>query len=172
MAADPASKRILVLSDNDGLSRAIKSNVNGPLEIVRLVSSPPGQLGTQAEIGDFDLIVVAMSSPSSDPLIALSRISQVRQIRQAPILIISEKPFCPAPGDRIIHLDFPFEVDQLRTLVQEILQGGSLVHSRNSSPVPQGLARSKTDIQKPVMAEIGYSGMGESVDRRQEYGMG
>jgi CheY-like chemotaxis protein len=168
MAVNPANKRILVLSDNDGLSRVIKSNVNGPLEIVRLVSGSPVQRESKTEMGDFDLIVVAMSSPSHDPLIALSRASLIGQIRQVPILIISEKPLHPASGDRIVHLDFPFEVDQFRTLVQEILQGGSCVRSQVTSPAPF-LARSKAETQIPLMAERGIGGKGESVDRQQEY---
>jgi hypothetical protein len=171
MAANPANKRILVLSDNDGLSRAIKSNVSGPLEIVRLVPGSPVQQESQTEMGDFDLIVVAMSSPSHDPLIALSRVSLIGRIRQVPILIISEKPLHPVPGDRIVHLDFPFEVDQFRTLVQEILHGGPCVHSQVTSPVPL-LAHSKAETQIPLRVERGIDGTSELVDRKQEYWLG
>jgi CheY-like chemotaxis protein len=153
VAADPTPKRILVLSDNDGLSRAIKSNVNGSPEVVRLASNLPGQQRAQAENGDFDLIVVAMSSPSSNPLIALSRISQMRQVKQVPILIISEKSFCPAPGDRIIHLDFPFEVDQFSALVQELLQEDSRVHCGNLPFAPQELVGWNMDAQQPLRVE-------------------
>lgn len=131
MVADLAGKRVLVLSDNDGLSRAIELNLkHSQLEIIKLALSPPGQRSEpvegqrecQAEVGHFDLIVVAMSSPTSEPVVALARTSLIRQIGQVPLLIISDRPFQSDPDDQIIHLDFPFDIDRLHDKVEEILQ--------------------------------------------------
>jgi DNA-binding response OmpR family regulator len=124
MAADLAGKRVLVLSDNDGLSRAIELNLErSGLEVVKLALSSPGQRGRQAEVGDFDLIVVAMSSPTNEPVVALAKASLAGLIGQVPILIISDRPFHSDPDDQIIHMDFPFDIDKLYDKVKEILQG-------------------------------------------------
>jgi DNA-binding response OmpR family regulator len=125
MVADLARKRVLVLSDNDGLSRAIESNLNSHLEVVRLTLSSPGQRESQAELGDFDMIVVAMSLPTSEPVVALARASLAGRIGQVPLLIISDRPFHSDLDDQIIHLDFPFDIGGLHDKVKEILQRGS-----------------------------------------------
>lgn len=125
MVADLARKRVLVLSDNDGLSRAIESNLNSHLEVVRLTLSSPGQRESQAELGDFDMIVVAMSLPTSEPVVALARASLAGRIGQVPLLIISDRPFHSDLDDQIIHLDFPFDIDGLHDKVKEILQRDS-----------------------------------------------
>jgi hypothetical protein len=143
MGANLAGKRVLVLSDNDGLSRAIELNLErSHLEVVKFALSSPrprypehtssracrGVEGweSQNEVGDFDLIVVAMSSPASEPVVALYRASLVGQIGQVPLLIISDRPFQSDPGDRIIHLDFPFDIDGLHDKVEKILQDRSM----------------------------------------------
>jgi hypothetical protein len=150
MGADLAGKRVLVLSDNDGLSRAIKLNLErSDLEVVKLALNSPGQQrpelrpepnrravegrcpepvkgrGNQAEMGDFDLIVVAMSSSTSEPIVALARASLAGRIGQVPLLIISDRPFHSEPDDQIAHLDFPFDIDGLYDKVKDILQRGS-----------------------------------------------
>jgi DNA-binding response OmpR family regulator len=123
MGAGLAGKRVLVLSDNDGLSRAIELNLKqSHLEVIRLALSSPGQRGSQAEVDDFDLIVVAMSSPTSEPVVALARASLAGRIGEVPLLIISDRPFHSDPHDQIIHLDFPFDIDGLHDKVKEILQ--------------------------------------------------
>jgi hypothetical protein len=131
MGARSARKRVLVLSDNDGLSRAIELNLkHNHLEVIRLALSSPGQRcpepvegrGSQAEVGDFDLIVVAMSSPTSEPVVALARASLAGRIGQVPLLIISDRPFHSDLDDQIIHLDFPFDIDGLHDKVKKILQ--------------------------------------------------
>ncbi len=134
MVADLAGKRVLVLSDNDGLSRAIELNLkqNNHLEVVRLALNSPGQRhleGQRAETQnggeDFDLIVVAMSSPTSEPIVALARASLAGRIGQVPLLIISDRPFQSDPDDQILHLEFPFEIESLQDKVREILQRDS-----------------------------------------------
>ena len=131
MGADLAGKRVLVLSDHDGLSRALELSLRrNHLEVVRLALSSPGQRcpapvegrGSQAEVGEFDLIVVAMSSPTSEPVVALARASLAGQIGQVPLLIISDRPFHCDPDDQIIHLNFPFDIDGLHNKVKEVLQ--------------------------------------------------
>jgi DNA-binding response OmpR family regulator len=126
VSADLAGKRVLVLSDNDRLSRAIELNLKySHLEVMRLALSSQGQEESQTEIGDFDLIVMAMSSSTSEPIVTLARASLVGQIGQVPLLIISDRPFHSDPDDQVIHLNFPFDIDGLHDKVKEILQRDS-----------------------------------------------
>jgi DNA-binding response OmpR family regulator len=124
---DLAGKRVLVLSDNKRLSRAIELNLDRRLgvEVVILASSSLEQRGSPAGDGDFDLIVVAMSSPGSEPVVALARASLVERVGKVPLLIVSDRPFDSDPGDQIIHLDFPFDIDRLQSKVRELLRGES-----------------------------------------------
>lgn len=131
MSADSTGKRVLILSDNDRLSRAIELNLDGGLEveIMELASSPrqrpepvEGQHRSPAEAGHFDLIVVAMSSPTSEPVVALAKASLAEYIGQVPLLIISDRLFRSDPEAQIIHLDFPFDIDRLQAQVRELLQ--------------------------------------------------
>lgn len=124
MVADLTGKRALVLSDNDGLSRAIALNLNSHpgIEVVTLASNSLGQQKSQTEIDDVDLIVVALSSPASEPVVMLARASLTGRIGQIPTLIISDRPFRSEPEDQIFYLDFPFDIDKLYEKVQEILQ--------------------------------------------------
>lgn len=125
MVADLANKTILVLSDNDGLSRAIELNLSKRLgvEIARLTPGSLKQRRRQTENGDFDLIVLAVSLPASEPVVALARASLADRIGRVPLLIISDRPFDSDPDDRITHLYFPFDIDRLHNKVRELLHG-------------------------------------------------
>lgn len=123
-AAGLVGKRVLILSDSEGLSRAIELNLNSRLEvkIIKLAPKSPQQWKIQTEADGFDLIVLAMSSPSSEPVVALAKASLTEQIGQTPLLIISDRPFDSEPTHRITHLNFPFDIDRLCRKVNEILQ--------------------------------------------------
>ena len=123
MTTDLARKRILILSDNAGLSRAIEVNLNNHLEVevVRLATSILKRRRDQVENGRFDLIVVAMSSPASEPVVALARASLADRIGRVPLLIVSDRPFDSEPDEQIIHLDFPFDIDRLHDKVKQVL---------------------------------------------------
>ena len=118
------AKKILVLSDNEGLSRAIELSLKDHMnaKIVSQASEVLEWQALKADNGDFDLIVVAMSSPVNEPIVALTRASLTCYIGQVPLLIISDRPFESAPEDRIVHLDFPFDVDGLHSRVEEMLE--------------------------------------------------
>ena len=121
---DSSRKRILILSDNDGLSRAIELNLSdcSDADIVRVTGRSLGRQERQA-IGDPCLIIVATSSPASEPVVALARASLGRWIGQVPLLIISDRPFQRDPICRVVHLSFPFSVKQIQDAVRGILHG-------------------------------------------------
>ncbi|MCP4538145.1 MAG: hypothetical protein GY832_13470 [Chloroflexi bacterium] len=132
---DLAGKRVLVLGDNAKLSRAIELNLELCLRMqimIRMTSSPSQrkdrtennpQHNDASDNGarNVDLIVVAASSPTSEPIIALARASLTGCIGQVPILIISHRPIDPAPDAHIDHLNFPFDANGLYKKVRDIL---------------------------------------------------
>lgn len=116
-------KRVAVLSDSEMLFKAIEVNLNSRLKVN--IVRPVTDLAVRSDaprIDEFDLIVVAVSQPDSEPVVALSRASLARLIGQVPLLIISEKPFESDPSDNIVHLDFPFKPNVLRDQVRKLLQ--------------------------------------------------
>lgn len=117
------AKRVVVLSDHNLIFRAIQLALDNWLEVE--VLDPAQELsqgpGAQSSLGACDLIVVAASSPSTEPVVALVRSSLVDRIGQTPLLIISDRPFAAVPEARISHLRFPFDPAQLRDAIRGIL---------------------------------------------------
>jgi len=124
MCADLTGKRVLVLSDHNELSSAIELNLSSFLgtEVVKLAPSPPDRR-SPAGNGNFDLIVVAMSSSLSEAVVLLSQSSLVERIGQVPLLIISDRPFYADLDNQVFHLDFPFDIGDLLDRVRAILRG-------------------------------------------------
>jgi len=122
MSANSAGKKVLVLSDNSGLARVVEVNLSNQLNmhVVRSTSSS-WRRENPAEIDNFDLLVLAISSSVNEPVVALARASLTETIGRIPLLIISDRPFHSEPEDQIDHLDFPFDVDTLQNKVDEIL---------------------------------------------------
>ena len=120
-AAGLARRKILVLSDDARLSRVIEVNLDGSPSVEILTLDSLEQRGALAVDEDFDLVVVAMSSPSSEPVVALSKASLARLIGRVPFLIISDRPFDSDWDARIVHLDFPFDVGEFCHTVERIL---------------------------------------------------
>lgn len=123
MSGDLADKRVLVVSDDANLAKAIELNLTNPTKM-RIEHWVPGWQARWADVGDCDLLVVATSSPCSEPVVMLAQASLGDRIGQGPLLIISDRRFQPVPGACITHLDFPFEPDELRARVKGILRGG------------------------------------------------
>ena len=116
-------KRVLILSDNEGLSRAIALNLDSCLEVKTARLEPKSQRHwrPQTDSDNFDLMIVAMSSPTSEPVVTLARASLAAQVGRVPLLIISDRPFDSTPEDQITHLDFPFDIDRLCYTVRKML---------------------------------------------------
>jgi DNA-binding response OmpR family regulator len=123
LTGDATRRRILVLSDNDKLSKAISWNleqVSGQ-EVVRQVSAPNQETADQLARDGFDLVVVAVSAVDSEPIVTLAKASAAQYADRIPVLIVSDRPFRPDPDARIAHLDFPFEPAELRDAVVKLL---------------------------------------------------
>jgi hypothetical protein len=94
---------------------------NDGLEVIKSVSGSWQQGEWQSEVADVDLIIVAMSSPASQPAAVLARASVAGRVGQVPLLLISDRPFRSDSEGQIAHLDFPFEIDGLYDKVEKIL---------------------------------------------------
>jgi hypothetical protein len=113
-------KSILVLSDDPRFARVIELNLRTTATVTSLVIGQT-ELLLHPETQRWHLIIVALSHSDSEPVVALSQAALLRQAWQAPLLIISDRPFPSEPLRRIYHLLFPFHTDALQQRVQEIL---------------------------------------------------
>jgi hypothetical protein len=76
-----------------------------------------------------DLIIIAHSDCTGEPVVALARAGLTGRIGHTPLLIISEHPFEPSPDQQIFHLDFPFDSVALRYTVQRLLAQEQPAHT-------------------------------------------
>jgi hypothetical protein len=91
-------------------------------DIAIVAASPPDRTADWPKNDDLDLIVVAASSPSSEPVVELARARLTHHIGQIPILLISDRPVAPALDTKIGHLAYPFGINELCEAVKKILQ--------------------------------------------------
>lgn len=125
---------VLVLSQDNFLFEIIKSNLEQiGLEVGRFNLPSPGNKSSQAtrtgrnslwdtvDSEEFGLIVLAMSAPVGEPVVTLFDADLITEIGHIPLLIISEREFEANPDGQIYHLQFPFESDDLRHTVQQLL---------------------------------------------------
>jgi hypothetical protein len=119
MNHDLTGKKALIISDNGGLARVVELNLSIRLGM-HVSKYEPGAV-EDGFSNDLDLLVLAISSPSKEPIVELARASLVERIGQVPLLIISDRPFQSEPGEPIVHLDFPFSIDALEIKAREVL---------------------------------------------------
>jgi len=107
------------------------------------------------------LIVLALSSPNNDPAMMLNKAALNDQLGRVPMLIISEVPCRFTPNDRVVCLNFPFDIDELCGQVVKLLE------ERADGYLGDGVS--------PPAAETRYGWGGETtVDRgrQTEYWLG
>ncbi len=121
--ADLGERKGLVISDNARLVRAIALVLHSCLG-VEMLELEPDSLREWKIPQDIDLllIVLALSSPDSEPLVLLSRASLGAKIGRVPVLIVSERAFMSDPGDHVFHVDFPYDPHQLCEKAREVLR--------------------------------------------------
>jgi hypothetical protein len=122
MMSPPPPKKILVLSDDNRLARAIELILDSDEWIIeKLALSSTEQSQPQGATDGVALIVVALSSPLNEPVTALNCVFLANQIAQIPLLIISEKRMHAHQSNLLVQMDFPFDVDEFRENVLKIL---------------------------------------------------
>ena len=117
-------KSALVLCDSNLLFDIIKLNLEQlTMTVTRFEREPcADRIEEQIDTDDFDLIVVAISSSTGEPIVTLFNASLTKQIGHIPLLIISDRHFDPNYEGQIFHLDFPFDANELRREVQMVLE--------------------------------------------------
>ena len=130
--ANPSAKRIVVLSDRQILAEAIKLTLQKLLD-VQIVERTADALVHQEQVKDLDLIVLAASSPVSEPPQAIARASLGDALGRVSLLMICDRSFDADPEQEIYHLDFPFRHDQLCDKVREILNENGKGHTRETT---------------------------------------
>jgi hypothetical protein len=122
MSVDIVQKSILALGDDEMLLRVIElALVDHSLEISSILIESPECQALGADFGCVDLIILALSSFSSEPVVALTKASLTNVVGQIPLLIISRKRFRHDRDVPIYHLDFPFDVRELQARVHKVL---------------------------------------------------
>jgi len=111
-------KQVLVVSDNERLATVLEFNLRPTARVTLFLAtadntSPPSQ--------QWDLIIVALSYSDTEPIYALARAALLGQAWQAPLLVISDRPFPSEPDRHVHHLHFPFHTEVLQRRVQEML---------------------------------------------------
>lgn len=119
MNHEMTGKKALIISDNSGLARVVELNLSIRLGMHVSKYEPGVDVGDYSD--ELDLLVLAISSPTKEPIVELARASLVERIGQVPLLIISDRPFRSEPGEPIVHLDFPFSIDDLESKAREVL---------------------------------------------------
>ena len=118
---------ILVLSDSELLSNVIWANLQQSYLKVyhrnptdnKISALPNNESSGNSK---FDLIIVASSSPTTEPVVALAEAALGDQIGHTPLLIISNRNFTANHEKQIFHLDFPFDSGALHHKVLTLLR--------------------------------------------------
>ena len=125
-------KRVLILSDNDGLAKAVELNLRATklpegvqLETICCVPKTSEAAKRQVAEEDLNLIVVALSSASSEPALALAKNSLLHRVGYTPMLIISQKTSYFGRRNMATHMDYPFDIDQLQNALKDTLRSSS-----------------------------------------------
>ncbi len=129
MAKRDPKKKLLLLSDNRDLARAIESILDGQVQVWSFIVEPRGSSESFVAPRHLDLIIMALSEDASEPVVALARASLGHMLNQVPMLIVSNKSFQPHTDAKIAYMEFPFAADQLQKRVGEILKGNLLGNS-------------------------------------------
>ncbi|MGC8779559.1 MAG: hypothetical protein ACP5UQ_01720 [Anaerolineae bacterium] len=116
-------KRVGVLCDLDALYAAIELQLNRlqQVQVIRLHAPATRPPTAEHSSERFDLLIVASVSPVSNPLSILYDAALLHCVGQVPILIVSDRPSRPASDDKIIYLNFPFDLENLAEIAAGIV---------------------------------------------------
>jgi hypothetical protein len=137
-------KRALLVSDDESVSKIIELAIGGAVTVIPLKLKLSDSLEDRGRPGNWDLIILALSSYASEPLVALANAGVPVELGQVPLLVISDRPFTSDRKVHIHHLDFPFSVAQLSDAIHHILppdrapNGNGSNHSGNGHEKPGG----------------------------------
>ncbi len=121
MIENNQAKRIVIISDNEGVAQIVQFTVGREVEMPTMLINFPIHDAPPFDLNHCALIILALSSVASEPVIALARASLLRYVGCVPLLIISERPFVSDQPTQIHHMDFPFTASELKSQVRQIV---------------------------------------------------
>ena len=80
--------RILLVDDRENSTHRIRQALKPAFEIE--ITADPGEAMVRAELGAFDLFIISLSLGRSDGLRLYSRLKAIDQLRQTPVLIVTD----------------------------------------------------------------------------------
>ena len=115
-------QRIALICDDERLLKIIPLAFD-KRQYEMIVCNYPGQLlhGEVPEIRLLSMVIIALALPMSEPIVELSRAQLGGVIGKLPILIVSQHAFHPARSQMIYQMDFPFDINELKTKVESVL---------------------------------------------------
>ena len=116
---------ILLIGDNRFLLRLVATNL-APLTATALLlgadsSTTPLASGSRDNGAPCNLILLALSRSSNEPVVILAQAGLTRLVGRVPLLIISDRTFQADPERHIFHLPFPFSAQALQKQVNDLL---------------------------------------------------
>lgn len=112
--------QIILLSDSYRMAGICDSYLSSRFRVAAYLVSQSKR--PNIDLHHNSLIVLALSSPSSDPVIVLLKAELVGYISQVPILIISRHPFESQPDELIWHLGLPLNRQGLYECIDRIIE--------------------------------------------------
>jgi DNA-binding NtrC family response regulator len=121
-------KKALVIADDKRLSKVIQRLLgHNQFQVEMFVADKPSEISQISWAGNerFDIMIVAVSLDNNDPIAWLKACPAMDSVRDAPWLVISNRPFADDPDRQIAHLHFPFDIIEFWLKVEELLEPGS-----------------------------------------------
>ncbi|MCP4544529.1 MAG: hypothetical protein GY832_46060 [Chloroflexi bacterium] len=123
---DQIKNRALVFCDNDLLFDVIAVNLKDMFVDIEHLEPSFATSAKRNELGDFDLIIIAISTPVSHHLVTLFDVLLSDRMEHVPILVISDQSSHTDQENLVSRLDFPFAPDALCDQVQDLLTQGKV----------------------------------------------
>lgn len=135
---------ILLVGDSRFLLELVTANL-APLTTKTIcLDSVPEAAPTRCAPGEanalpLQLVVLALSNSSSEPVVILDQLGLTGIVGTVPLLIISDRPFQAGFGRRIFHMPFPFRATTLRQVVDAVLDDAAATRTTQSQSLPHDL---------------------------------
>ncbi len=114
--------QVLVWCDHDALYSAIELKLGSLPRVCVLRLAPTfDPLPAPLPWHHSAMMILATIAPAADPRSLLAQVPWRGEVQDMPVLVISERPSRAESEDKITYLNFPFDLDELTTTVQGIL---------------------------------------------------
>jgi hypothetical protein len=124
-AADTVAPAIVVLSDSDRVFKVIQYLLADDYLLTGMCLNDAAPAIRQGGLALTDpdgigMVILVAIQPETEPMVLLGQVGLGCLIGQAPILLITERRFHPAPTGVIVGLTYPFTPKALRSAVQAL----------------------------------------------------